>query len=285
MAQEERAAPVEGAALVADDAVALVDMVVPTTWAREDPLTLAVTVPKPSVPVAASFESDRDHFANCRAHLEDCARCRFEAGYRGELRRGQPGRHRPNPSHAWGKKCLFHHPALGLRCWLCPKPLAWSDTWGVGCWICCHFGNRYASTFARLEVDTVATLTPSSLKKHAASPAHQTALKLLHAQITGDGAEEGQFTGASESVPRLEKFHLAGTIVSRRDSFQDFQSYARTVALNSSLPQQGGDFSAKACSKILLALGAPLYQQDVAVMRHDARHVIFTFSPRRFIWV
>ena len=83
----------------------------------------------------------------------------------------------------------------------------------------------------------------------------------------GEKAEgEGQFTGVGEMVPRLEKFHLAGTLVGRHDTFSDFEAYVKSLALTSIR-----DMSRKTCCKMLFAMAHPLKEQDMAVMRKESR--------------
>lgn len=77
--------------------------------------------------------------------------------------------------------------------------------------------------------------------------------------------EPGILSGLTD-VPRLEKFHLAGTIVARHDSYEDFASYAASLALTSWLPQHGSDLCRPICQQMVLALAMPLYEQDLAVM-------------------
>lgn len=86
--------------------------------------------------------------------------------------------------------------------------------------------------------------------------------------------EVGVLSGLTD-VPRLEKFHLAGTIVARHDSYEDFSSYAASLALTSGLPQCGTDLSSHVCQRMILALAQPLYEQDLAVMQKALGLLLF----------
>ena len=90
----------------------------------------------------------------------------------------------------------------------------------------------------------------------------------MSASLTGEAAQpSGVVSGLGDSVPRIEKFHLAGTVVSRHDSHADFAAYVRSVALTSSLPQSGADMSRRVCRQLIYCLAEPLYEQDALVMR------------------
>ena len=241
------------------DAEPLAALARPNSWAREDPAALPVTVNRAAA--ATAYESDQAHWEACSE--PDCARCHFERGFRGELRRGTSQACCVSEVHSWKERFTFTHPVAGLKTWLAVKPYSWAARWGFGCWVCAHYPGKWASSFSRLEVSTRTGTQPSVLQKHADCAAHREALLKMTQDLN---VEEGRFTGVNEEVPRLEKFHLAGTIVASHDSFRDFAKYVRTVALSSALPQNG-DFSRQTCAKLVFALGRPLYEQDLAVMR------------------
>lgn len=90
----------------------------------------------------------------------------------------------------------------------------------------------------------------------------------MSASLTGEAAQpSGVVSGLGDSVPRIEKFHLAGTVVLRHDSHADFAAYVRSVALTSSLPQSGADMSRRVCRQLIYCLAETLYEQDALVMR------------------
>ena len=115
------------------------------------------------------------------------------------------------------------------------------------------------------------TLSPSSFRKHEASPSHMLALQRMRASF-GDKSEEqqvGQFTGVSDSVPRIDKFFIAGLVISRHDTFSDYSAYIQSLRLVSHLPtgDQAGDLSHQTCAKLVISMSRPLYDHDVSVLR------------------
>ena len=88
-------------------------------------------------------------------------------------------------------------------------------------------------------------MAPSSFKKHEGSQSHLEAVAAMKAQLAADSSE-GLFTQATDAVPRLEKFYLAGVVVSRHDMFTDFEHYVRGLALTCPLPT-GSDVSRPVC--------------------------------------
>ncbi len=248
-----------------DEETCLAELAVPSTWARFK--TLPVTASR--CPTDAPYQDDESHFKACED--SECVRCRFEAGFRGELRKGTWQLGKACEAMSWESKFSFKHPLVGEKTWFAVKPYHWSQHWGLGCWVCCHFGGAWSSTFARLEVCTLSTIQASSFKKHQESDNHKAALKRMQAALGEKAEGEGQFTGVGEMVPRLEKFHLAGTLVGRHDTFSDFEAYVKSLALTSILPQEGGDMSRKTCCKMLFAMAHPLKEQDMAVMRKESR--------------
>ena len=247
---------------------ALAELLRPTTWARDSPLCIPVSIAPPRDVAAGSYQSDDEHWDQCND--EDCPRCFFENGFRGQLRRGSKSVSSENDSLAWRNKFVFQHPVVGLRTWLSVKPRNFAGGFGVGCWICAHFPQKHPSSFSRLSVSTRETMGPSSFSKHAESPTHQAAVLEMKAKLClQETLPQGQFTGVTDACPRLDKFLLAGQVIARRDSFEDFREYLKTVSLSSALLQQGAhaDMSPQTCQKLVLAMARPLYSQDQAIFR------------------
>ena len=256
---------------MADDGAVLADIAVPASFARDSPLALALNVAAAGAG-GAPYQDDLSHWRACRDNC--CARCHFEQGFRGELRRGgRPGT--PDASKAWSQRFTFDHPIAGLRTWLAVSPYN-SGHFGVGCWVCATFTpEKFASTFSRLQVTSRDCMTPSSFKLHTQSKGHVLAVRRMHLELTGNSGETragdpatGVLTGVSDDVPRLDRFYLAGVIVARHDTYSDFQHYAQATAIASALPQ-AGDFSRRVCQQMVYAMAEPLVLQDQAVMRAE----------------
>ena len=79
-------------------------------------------------------------------------------------------------------------------------------------------------------------------------------------------AEQGVLTGVCQTVPRLDRFFLAGCLASRHDTYSDFPTFIQALAIGCNLPQSG-DFSRKVAQQMQVALAEPLRQQDQNVMR------------------
>ena len=264
----------------------------PHCWARESRLTLPLSAALPKREASMdAIEAEEEHWAGCQA--PECPRCYFEAGFAGMLRRGARNLVAPCQSHSWAQRFSFKHPVTGQqKTWLAQKTADHVPPWGMGCWICLHYEpERYGSSFARLAVCAKNTVSPSSFRKHEQSDGHRAAVKSMVELLlpSEEPVEQGQFTGASDTVPRLEKFHLAAMVVSRHDSFTDFSEYIKTLRMCSPL-SFNGDISRQACAKMIMALAAPLYLQDQAVMRKatvaalsfDARDDIMLVRARFF---
>jgi hypothetical protein len=206
------------------------------------------------------YQRDEIHRRSCSD--QSCTRCYFENGFFGRLR---PGTSRVMPEQrrlAWCHRFVFEHPVHGRKTWLTIRPYAWGS-WGIGCWVCNNFGGRKA--FSLVQVADRVTLQPSNFEKHQISKQHQDSLKFLSSgteQCAAQKPPDGVFTGVCEAVPRIDKFFLAGTIVSRHSSFTDFESFSNAQALGSSMGQGGGDTSRKACAKMIVAMAQPLIEQD-----------------------
>jgi hypothetical protein len=236
-----------------------------TTFARTHALSL--------VPACASsqtcepYEPDEQHHSACQLD-HNCPRCFFELGFKGALRRGSAGSHPPSEALAWCSQFQFDHPTAGRKTWVAVKPYSWGGPWSMGCWVC-NFavsGVKYTSTMAKLSMAVKPTW--SDLAKHAGSSSHALALEKLSA-IKDSHKPHGVLSGISEKVPRLDKFHLAGTIVSRHDSQQDFHAFSDSSAVGSALAQ-GSDQSRRVCSQIIHAMAQPYREQDQLVIQHAA---------------
>ena len=245
----------------------------PAAWSTSSSLSLAVSGARrgQQQPVDEEWLDDDTHWQRCAESGDqaNCARCRFEAGFAGMLRRGASGFQAENDSAAWKNLFQFQHPTAGWRTWLTTKPHAWGGKWSMGCWICAHYEPpRFGSSFGRLEVSMKNTVAPSSFKKHEGSQSHLEAVAAMKAQLAAHSSE-GLFTQATDAVPRLEKFYLAGLVVSRHDTFTDFEHYLRGLALTCPLPT-GSDVSRPVCCQMIRALAKPLYDQDQSVIEHSS---------------
>ena len=89
------------------------------------------------------------------------------------------------------------------------------------------------------------TIGPSSFAKHEASASHAKALEAMRNHFSSEPADEGQLTGVSETVPRIDRFFMAGLVVARHDSFADYTEHMRSLRLVSHLPmgEQAGESS------------------------------------------
>ncbi|CAE7296558.1 unnamed protein product, partial [Symbiodinium sp. CCMP2456] len=243
----------------------------PAAWSTSSSLSLAVSGTRrgPQQPLDEEWLDDDTHWQRCAESgaQANCTRCRFEAGFAGMLRRGARGFQPESDGAAWKNLFQFQHPRAGWKTWLVTKPRAWGGKWSMGCWICSHYEPpKFGSSFGRLGVSMINTVAPSSFKKHEGSQSHLEAVAAMKAQLASDSSE-GLYTQATDTVPRLEKFYLAGLVVSRHDTFTDFEQYVRGLALTCPLPT-GSDISRKTCCQMVCALARPLYEQDQAVIEH-----------------
>ena len=210
-----------------------------------------------------------DHWNSCQG-AQTCPRCRFEKGFFGMLRKGSTAAHPCRDELAWRSKFVFAHPALGERTWLCPKPYSFGGPWAIGCWPCMAFGNKFSSSFSRAEVNCKDMMQTSTFKLHETTKGHRASLEEMSRQLRPLGADESG-PAFNEEIPRIEKFHLAGTIVSTHDSFRDFGVYCKSLAVSSalatSLSTSIGDFSSRICRQLVSSLAAPLRAQDQLIMK------------------
>lgn len=230
-------------------------------FARDHPLSLVPA--HASLQTCEPYETDENHHSACQ--LEDCPRCFFELGFKGSLRRGSSASHPPNAALSWSSRLQFDHPTAGRRTWLAVRPYSWGGPWSLGCWVC-NFAVgsvRYASTMANVSMTSKPSW--SDLTKHDASRSHSDALEQLVA-ATGPSKPQGLVSGISDKIPRLDKFHLAGTIVSRHDTHHDFDAFADSLAVGSGL-LHGNDQSRRVCSQIIHAMAQPYREQDQLVIQ------------------
>ena len=212
--------------------------------------------------------ADAVHEQSCQD--DTCLRCFFERGYAGELRRGSNSQHEPDKDLAWSDRFTFDHPIRGRCTWLCVKPYAWPGGWGVGCWLCNTrlFAEKWPSSFAKLAVNRKSSLCTSAFQNHEQKCAlHLRALAKLNSKEEDQDQVTGLYTGVSDTVPRIDKFFLVGTLISRHSSHQDMVAFSSVQALGSAA-SHGSDSSNHACNKLLQCLTQPLREQDILVIRH-----------------
>ena len=245
-------------------------------FARNDPRSLPVS--RRSLQVVAGarpaeYEDDAAHEAQCTLS-DKCPRCFFEAGFRGSVRRGSNSLgHSQSPSLAWADRFTFTHPVLGIKTWLAVAP--WSQppesSWGIGCWVCHEYatdGLKWCGAYSSLQVQTKKSIKVSDFQKHSASMLHRDALARLHLAFGKEPDRKlGAFSGVSDGVPRIDKFHLAGTVAARKCSLSDTPALAETQALGSSVAS-ASDSSRFACAKMVLCMAEPYRQQDQLVIKH-----------------
>ena len=225
-------------------------------------------------PSNISYENDLDHWNSCQ-EAQTCPRCKFEKCFFGMVRKGQIAAYSCRDELAWRSKFVFVHPALGERTWLCPKPYSFGGPWAIGCWPCMVFGGKFSSSFSRAEVNCTNMIQITNMKLHETGKGHRAALAEMSRQFQPLGADVSGPT-YNNDIPRIEKFHLAGTIVSTHDSFSDFGVYCRSLAVSSalatSLSTSIGDFSARICKQLVSSLAAPLRAQDQLIMKFAFWH-------------
>lgn len=249
----------------------------PRVFARTDPRSLPVT--KVLISKCNStqvlYQDDAAHESECSG--SDCPRCFFEAGYIGCIRRGSTELgHQPNPTTAWADRFTFTHPSLGSKSWLTVAPWSQPPTcpWGIGCWVCHEYGLesaevKWCNAFASLSVNSRSSFQASNFQKHEACHSHRQALERMNLAA---GAQpplpSGVFSGVSDGVPRIDKFHLAATIAARKASLSDAPAFSETQALGSSAASDG-DISRFACAKMILCMAEPYRVQDQLIIKHD----------------
>lgn len=135
----------------------------------------------------------------------------------------------------------------------------------VGCWLCHEYPSKWSSSFSRLDVDP-ADAVPSCFKKHADSESHKKAFEKM--QLALQPSSSSNVVQSDESsVPKITRFMLAATVVSRHDSFSDFSAYLKVIA-STSASLEGSDLSRQGCLKMVQCLALPLERIDQDVMRH-----------------
>ena len=216
-----------------------------------------------------SYPNDLEHFESCKLGLE-CSRCRFEHGFHGRLRRGAKSASIECSRHEWSRKCLFMHPTYGERCWLAVRPYTMGGPFAVGCWLCHEYPSKGSSSFSRLEVDP-ADAVPSAFKKHGESESHKKAFEKMQLALQPDSSSHVVESGDS-SIPKITRFMLAATVVSRHDSFSDYSAYMNVIA-STSVSLEGSDLSRQGCLKMVQCMALPLERCDQDVMRHVSRQL------------
>ena len=217
------------------------------------------------------YEPDEAHVQNCPG--QGCARCRFERGFRGCLRPGSARVHPPDPRHAWMGWATYMDATGQKRTWLTVRPYGWGGPFAWGCWLC----NVYTAEmhpFALIQARTrPEQLTRATFTQHTGTRGHQAAEAAAAAAAAAAGAEPpnvapalGVFTGASDTVPRLDRFVAAATLVARNLACSDFEHLVSSGAVGAMLPQ-GGDASRKAAAQLVVVLAEPLCQRDLSVLR------------------
>ena len=143
------------------------------------------------------YERDLDHWRNCRDR-QNCARCFFEQGFFGCLRKG--GRvGQPDSSKSWAQRFCFKRPLVGTRTWLAVAPYS-RGSWGIGCWVCSHYSSdKWASSFSRLQVTSRDYIGVSAFRLHLGTKGHTQALAKMQADLVGDAADSstGILTGVN----------------------------------------------------------------------------------------
>jgi len=72
---------------------------------------------------------------------------------------------------------------------------------------------------------------PSAFMIHHGTTAHKMALvEMADKFCSADEVRQQQPGSAFADIPKMEKFHLAATVVSTDDFFHDFRSYGRSLA-------------------------------------------------------
>lgn len=229
----------------------------------------------PDLASGPAYEADELHAQNCV--WGSCPRCWFEKGFRGELRRGcrQTQVYALDKRFAWSTRFVFEHPNVGTRTWLTVTPYS-AGKWAAGCWVCNASGQKYANSFSKIAVDSKIGLTCSAFQRHEVGDQHVKALTQLKESCRPDQSSDpalvtGVFTGMSDKVPRIDKFHLAGTIVSRHGSFSDFEPFSINQSIGSSVCHSKRDTSRHFCTKLVQAMSEPFRKQDQLVIREVPR--------------
>ena len=88
---------------------------------------------------------------------------------------------------------------------------------------------------------------------------HKLALQSLLDSVSKPKPDDtmGLMTGVSDDIPRLEKFHLAGSIVACRASHSDFEQYTQSQSIGSAAAQGSGQ-SRKVCIQLIQSMAQPL---------------------------
>jgi hypothetical protein len=207
-----------------------------------------------------------------------CARCHFVAGMDGRLRKSKFGFSYPCVDFAWRDRFKFLHPMTGFYpTWLAERPAAWGGAWGIGCWLCNALLSSTSGAFARFEIKEFEMMSTSSFTNHAQRACHKRALWLLPTlgpkHIKDCDFPTAPFSGASDDVPRLDRWIWAGEVVERHHSIADYTSRAMNCSASSCLLQGGAmqDCSPQCCKQMVCSMAEPLRWRDHEVMLRALR--------------
>ena len=121
------------------------------------------------------------------------------------------------------------------------------------------------------------------MQKHAESKSHQLALTLLASRLVdrADVDSGPLVTGATDTVPRVDRFVMALNCIVKHASYRDYESFVSSMSVGSILPQGGAlsDTSAHAIRKMTFAMAEPLRERDRLVLR-DAAHIALGCDER-----
>jgi hypothetical protein len=158
---------------------------------------------------------------------------------------------------SWKKQTTFIHPSTKRVCsWVIEKKDG--DNWqGLGCWLCAHSGAK--SSFARVTVQSIHSVSLKSLQDHQKSKEHALALSTLQASAKPadvPAVPEAPVSGLSSCVPRLDKFAAVVNSITNHCSFESHKATTQVMSLGSSL--EAGFSGKEESKKIIVCLDGPL---------------------------
>ena len=115
------------------------------------------------------------------------------------------------------------------------------------------------------------TQFPVHSRKHGESESHKKAFEKMQLALQPDSSSHVVESGDS-SIPKITRFMLAATVVSRHDSFSDYSAYMNVIA-STSVSLEGSDLSRQGCLKMVQCMALPLERCDQDVMRHVSRQL------------
>ena len=214
--------------------------------------------------------------------VKSCAQCRW--------RRNGP---------RWVQQSSFRHPTTGqLVSPIAEKPASLPGPWGIGCVLCANHTSSSSAkqAFARFEVNSLATLQGTEIRRHCNSDFHKSALKALDessalqagSSASQAGSEEPDHLGVPgvEGVPRPDKFVWGITVCHAAGSDCDYQRFCKAAALTSYLSPGYlvSDAGRSACMKIISAVGGSLRDQHQRILRKAVR-LAFSIDERDQVFV